>query len=350
MRKSAHIITIVLLVLMAGSNLQAQGVNAQNYRNFVRMELERTDQMLQRAGEAVRGSNNPVASASFMKAEEIQTMAWSRFREETLENYQAALKLTRMARQQAGLALSNSRQTEQYEGAVLQKLERAGDLLERAREAVEVGADANLQAIYDLAGENLTKAWEFYRNGDYKPALKLANQVNKAAEKILNFFNDQLRKEGFYERHRENVAAMLQKAREEMSQCGSEVAQKIMNQAENAFKNAEQLSSEKRFRAAIKQLQMTREMLMKAQRECQGLDFLTNRYERIKSEADRIAEQVTQLPTDQVEAAGKLLDQLYQQLDLSYQYIQQEQVEPAQASLKAAQLILSQLKRLVNRN
>ncbi|MBN1212304.1 MAG: hypothetical protein JXA92_06975 [candidate division Zixibacteria bacterium] len=346
--KKKVFLTFVIVLLFAAQALFAQGNQQQNIRNYVRSELERTDQMLQRAGDAIRGGNNPMAVTNYDRAKEIQEMAWNRFREETLESYQAALKLTRLARQQAGKALSNSRQTEQYEGVILQKLERAGDLLERAKEAVELGDDANLRAIYDLAGDNLTKAWEFYRNGDYKPALKLVNQVVKTAEKILNAFNDQLRKEGFYERHRENIARMLQNARQAVNQCGSEDGQAFMVQAENAFKRAEELSDEKHFRAALKQLQTARVMAVKAARECQGLDFLTNRYEHIKSEADRIAEQIAGLPLEQTEAARELLEQLNQQLELSLSYIEQEQIEPAIASLKAAQLILSQLKKMVN--
>ena len=289
-----------------------------------------------------------MAMANYERAKEIQEMAWNQFREETQESYQAALKLTRMARQQIGSALSNSRQSEQYEGVILQKLERAGDLLERAKETVVASENANFQAIYDLAGDNLTKAWEFYRNGDYKPALKLVNQVVKTAKKILNSFNDQLRKEGFYERHRENIARMMQNARQIVNQCGSEESQNFMVQAENAFQRAEELSGEKQFQAAVRQLQTARVMAMNATRACQGLDFLSDRYDRIKNEADRIAEQIAALPSDQTEAARELLEQLYQQLKLSHSYIEQEQVEPAIASLKAAQLILSQLKRNVN--
>jgi len=346
--KKTVLLTFIILLVFTAQALFAQGNNQQNVRNFVRSELERTDQMLQRAGDAIRGGNNPIARANFDKAKEIQEMAWNQFREETLESYQAALKLTRMARQQAGTALSNSRQTEQYEGVILQKLERAGDLMEQAKEAVELSDNDNLQAIYDLASDNLTKAWEFYRNGDFKPALKLVNQVVKTVKKILSTFNDQLRKEGFYERHRENIAQMLQNARQAVNQCGSEDGLTYMLQAENAFKRAEELSEEKHYRAALKQLQMARQMAVNAARECQGLDFLTDRYERIKSEADRISEQVAGLPADQTEAARELLEQLYQQLELSRSYIEQEQIEPAIASLKAAQLILSQLKRLVN--
>jgi len=346
--KKTVLLMLFILLLCAAQTLFAQGNMQQNVRSYVRSELERTDQMLQRAGDAIRGGNNPMAVANFERAKELQEMAWNQFREETVESYQAALKLTRMARQQVGTALSNSRQIEQYEGVILQKLERAGDLLERAKEAVELGDNANLQAIYDLASENLTKAWEFYRNGDYKPALKLVNQVFRTAEKILSTFNDQLRKEGFYERHRENIARMVQNARQAVNQCGSEDGQVFMLQAENAFKRAEELNDEKHYRAALKQLQMARVMAVKATRECQGLDFLTDRYERIKSEADRISEQIAGLPSDQTEAARELLEQLYQQLELSHSYIEQEQIEPAIASLKAAQLILSQLKKLVN--
>ena len=346
--KKTVLLTILILLLFAAQNLFAQGNFQQNARSYVRMELERTDQMLQRAGDAIRGGNSPIARANYDKAKEIQEMAWNQFRKETLEGYQAALKLTRMARQQAGTALSNSRQTEQYEGVILQKLERAGDLLERAKEAVELSDNANLQAIFDLASENLTKAWEFYRNGDYKPALKLVNQVVKTIEKILSSFNDQLRKEGFYERHRDRISQMLQNNRQLINQCGSEEGQAFMLQAENAFKRAEELSDEKHYRAALKQLQMARQMAVKAARECQGQDFLTNRYERIKSEADRIAEQIAGMPSEQTEPARELLEQLYQQLELSRSYIEGEQTEPAIASLKAAQLILSQLKRLVS--
>lgn len=324
---------------MIGVPLSAQNIQNQ-LRNRVQAELENTERIIERAQDQVQLVDNPVAVTALVQAEKIQEEARGQFENEAFEQ---AYKLTLLARQRANAALSNCRQTEQNEGVLMQKLERAGDLLERAKEFLDLGENESLQAVYDMAEDNLTQAWEFYRNGDFKPALKLANQVIKAAQKIVSSYNDQINKFAFYERQRENVSQLMENARLAIKECHNESARQFMEQAENAFFNAEELSGEKHYRSALQQLQQARGLALKAMQACQGVETLTNHYQRLKTEAERLAERIAAQDGQFDGEVSKLMTQLEQQLALSLQFINNDDLKPATAALKAAQLIMNQL-------
>ena len=339
MNKTLSLIIVIFLVALTAVPVTAQN-NQNQLRNRVQNELENTDRIIERAREQAQLADNPVATAALVQADKLQEEARNRYNDEM---YEQAYKLTLLARQRALTAIANSRQTEQNEGVLLQKLERAGDLLERCKELLELEDNDNLQAVYELAGDNLTRAWEFYRNGDYKPALKLANQVIRAAEKIISSYNEQIHKFAFYERQRENVSQVMENARRTLGECEIETARQYMEQAENAFERAGELSDEKQYRGALQQLRQAREMALQAAQACQGVETLNDLYRHLQTEAERLAERIAARDGNFNGEVHQLMTQLEQQLALSLQFIQNDDLKPAKAALKAAQLIMNQL-------
>jgi hypothetical protein len=326
-----------LIALLATSGL-AQ-TNAQVGK--VRTELERTDEVIERAKEAVRSTNAPVAGLALQKAIKLQKGAreWLRHRQ-----LPAAYNQTIKAREQAKSALVRCRLTEQGETVVMRKLERAAELLERAKEAMPPGPDGRLCAIYESAKNNLSRAWEFYRIQRYRAALKLANQVINAGQDILNAANRQIRRYAEFERRSDAVVELIARVREKIAECGSDDALRLVEQAHKTYQLSRELASESKYAAALRNLQQARKMAMEASKMCNGVGALSRRHERIKNETDRLAERIS--PDD--DTARRFLNQVYEQLQLAEDFINRQQTEAAAAALKAAHLTLNQLKKRVS--
>lgn len=337
---SKYWLILGLMALLATSGL-AQ-TNAQ-VEEKVRTELERTDEVIERAKEAVRSTNAPVAGVALQKAIELQKGAREWFHRRRLS---MAYNQTIKARDLAKNALVRSRLTEQGETVVQRKLERAAELLERAKEAMSMETAGRLQTLYESAKNNLNRAWEFYRIQRYRAALKLANQVINAGQDILNAANRQIRRDAEFERRSEAVAELIAKAREKVAGCSSYDALRLVKQADNMYQLSRELASEGKYAAALRNLQQARNMAIEASKMCNGLNGLSRRHDRIKNEADRLAEKIS--PDD--DTARRFLNQVYEQLQLAEDFINRQQTEAAAASLKAAQLTMNQLKKRLTAN
>jgi FtsZ-binding cell division protein ZapB len=329
-----------LIVLGLATLLFAAVSNAQSPEQIdrLRQELERTDDIIEQAREAFRSTDAPMAGLPLQKAIDLQRRAWMNFKN---KRYALAFKLTMEARELAKKAMVRSRMIEQGETVVLRRLEQAGELLERARDAMPAGPEGKLWALYESAKDNLSRAWEFYRESRYRVALKLANQVVKAAREILNVSNLRFRQETEFERRLEAVGEVIDRAKDKAAGCGSEAAQRLLDQAIKSYQLSKDLAAKKNYQAALQNLRKARCLAMEVAKKCDGTEGLSRRYERLKSEADAWNERI---PPDN-DLARKLIRQAYEQLELAQTYIAQNRTEAAAAALKAAQLALNQLKR-----
>jgi hypothetical protein len=323
-----------LIALLATSSLAQTMTN----EGKVRMELERTDEVIERANDVARSSNTPMAAPSLQEAIKLQKGAWEGYRR---RYYPVAYRLTMEARDLAKKAIVRSRLTEQGETVVLHKLERAAELLERAKEAMSQGSDGRLQTIYESAKNSLNRAWEFYRSQRYRAALKLANQVINAGQEILNAANRQIRKYAEFERRSEAVAELIVKAREDIAECSHDDALKLVEQADKMYQLSQELAAEDKYAAALRNLQQARKMVIETSKMCNGDDALKRRHDRIKSEADLLSEKMSTGD----DTGRRLLNQVYEQLQLAEDFINRQQTGSAAAALKAAQLTLNQLKK-----
>ncbi|MCK4574743.1 MAG: hypothetical protein KAU36_10230 [candidate division Zixibacteria bacterium] len=344
MKKSLTIFSIITTLLLAVvATAVAQSQYGQIDARTVEAELERTDQVIQQAREMVAASKSLKARYAWDNAVTLQKAAWVRFREGTQTSLRQAYTLTRQAREKAKYALANGMFTEQNEDVVQRRLEKVEQVLQRARELIGPNGNANMRAIYDSAEDNLRRAWEFYRVGQQRPALKLCNQVENTLRKIINAANRQQRGEASFERRAEEVRETIEHVRQRIAECDSEMAGKLLEQAENSLQQAYRFAGESRQAAAGQTLQNARRLANQAMKECGGYGDLSVPSEKLVSEANRIS----QLVTPDNEQAQHLLQQVYEQLELAQGLIADEEVEAALAALKAARLSLNQLKRLL---
>lgn len=339
MKRTIAIITI-LAVAVAAAPLMAQ--SGQAMRERVQAELERTDEILERARDAVRQTESSPAKLAYEQGFRIQEGAWTQFRGNA---YAPAYKSTLQARERAQTALAAARNTMQNEDALLRRLERAEDLLQQARERL---ADSNgsgdaLRAVYQSARENLDRAWEFYHGRQYRAALKLANQVERAARKLIASGSQQARADINYQRRAEIVHRFLTQAREMMGDCDSEAAYRLMEQARETYEMARRAHGESNHEAALQMLQNSHELSNQAMRECGGEQSIRARQSRFRTQADLLAEEID--PGDDL--AHGLLAKVNEHLDTADAYARDGQIRAAVAALKAAELKLKELRRYV---
>ncbi len=332
-----------LLVVPVGF-AQRSGSGAGGPVETLRRQMEQTDELIDRAKEVVQSSNSAKAKIALESAIKLQENAWTRFNEGTVNGYREAAIMSAQARERAKYAIANGPFTEQNDDLVLRKLERADELLDNTRETLGDNQDRSLRAIFDSADDNLTRAWEFYRNGQPRPALKMCNQVEKALNRILTIANRQQMNAANFQRHLDVVETMMNQTQSELSSCDNQAAKSLFEQAQKAFRLAKDLSAEGHLAGAVQALMNARNLSSQALALCTGFDALNQHYDRIKNDADLIKETV---PPDG-DKARRLLDQVYAQLSLAKQYIADQKTDMATAALKAADLSLNLVVKLLN--
>lgn len=340
--KNLTFLSVLFLLLAVGPIVVAQGNGG---GENARMELERTDEVIAQVEEAVRAANSAIGEQILGQAKQIQEQAWDL---NNGHNYGMAIMATRKARELAAGALATSRNTEQMEGVVFRKLEQARDMLDRAKE-LAVGLDNDVfNSMFDNAQGNLTRAWEFYRGQRYRASLKLADQVKTAAEKLTNLTRQEDRNEAAFERRRDYVESLLLQAGEAVADCDSQSAKQLLAQARSSYQSALQMQSQKQYQAGLQALRQARQAALKAAGECQGMDRLQARYEKLRAELDRLSEQLQDLTGDRAQAASKLIRQAYEQLDITKEHLAKNEMEPAMAALQATRLAMRQAQRYIN--
>lgn len=335
-----------LLTLAASTSAQRSPERTRSLIDNLRSELEHTSELIERAKEAVRSSGNPVSRLALEQAIKLQHMAWDAFRMGTEIGYKEAAGLTRRARELASQAIASARQAEEGEEVVLRKLERAKALMERVHEAISGQAYPRLRELFEAARASLHRAWEFYRDHRYRPALKLCNQVEKIARDILESSQRDSRQISHFERRAEKVREQLERYRQLVAECGSESAMRMLQQATEAFHKARETAASGRMASAQAALQKAHQLANHAADQCRNQSNLQQRLERLLNQAEQIGERIP--PGD--ENGRKLLQRSLEQLDRARSLIHSNESEAAAAALKAAQLTLGRLKRILEQS
>jgi hypothetical protein len=275
----------------------------------------------------------------------LQQGAWTAFRNRA---FPLALELTRKAREQASLAISNSRLSEQLEGVVLSRLERAREMLERAREVLPVPMGPTVTNILEQARNNLAQGWEFYRQRRFRAAVKLVEQVEQAARRLMSIAQSGQRDAEIFRRRLENVERLMEYARELLAECGSDIGREHLNRAEEAFSRAREFQARNQPRAALMALSRAKEETRRAARQCQDGERLERRYLALQNELELALDRLSESNLPGLDAVRKLLEQAGEQLALARNYLAESKVESAQLSLQAAQIALRQAERYLN--
>ncbi len=345
MTRNLTIAIFVIILVGATGAAFAQGGNGDSQLGQLRHELDRTDDLIDQAREAVRISNSAVAAQALSRAETFQSEARQAYQNEA---YVLSLALTKKAREQAGLAISNGRLSEQLEGVVHSRLEKAREMLDRAREELPSPPEPAAAALLDQARNYLAQASEFYHQRRYRAAIKVVEQVEQVAQRLAGMARQAHQAGETYQHRVENVERLIEYARDLLTECGSERGLELLQHAESSLRQARQFDADSQSRAALLTLEQARKSARKAARECQDGDLLQKRYSRLLSEYDQISGRLTEYEGENLETARRLLNQAGEQLEQARTQLAEDKVEPAQLSLQAAQLALRQLQRYLD--
>lgn len=349
--KTAISLLLLIAALLAPSRSAAQIGDIIRDITRINLELQKTDLLIERADELAASSDNPVVDQFVERARETQGEAWRNFNQRTEAGYRLAYQLTLQARNLVKSAFDNGRRTGSFEGGVLNRLEQVQDLLDRFRERLNESTDgrSDLESLYESSRERLARAWDFYRNGNYRPALKLAEQVENSIARLVRTVDDKNRERGLYERRSEATRELVADARTSLSGCTSPAAEQQVSEAETALRQADELIAASRPGLALKSLQRARDLAQRALQQCDGELRLDERHERIKQAADRLSELLAEISGERVDEIRSLLTQTYDQLARAQSLIASGESESALVALKAAQLTLRQAEELAAR-
>jgi hypothetical protein len=137
----------------------------------------------------------------------------------------------------------------------------------------------------------------------------------------------------------------IEQSEEIVSQCGSPTGERLLQQAKETFRRAENMGADSHFTVALRALQSAHDLAGKAARECGGQQTLQQRYDKLRQQTDQASEAVDL--SDEI--GSQLLKQTNKQLDLAKNSLDHNQTEAAVAALKAAQMTLDRLKTRINK-
>lgn len=334
------VITCLLVTRITYSKTQITDANAENQR----IELKRTDELIDRARKNLRTSNEPTSALVLEQAIGLQKQAWDNFSKGTFEGYAFSDRLTHQARELVKQARSNARFSEEDKDAVSNKLERAKNILRQAQDEMPTTINESRRTIFESAQRNLKLASEFYRNGQYRPAVKLADRVEKTASRLLLIANRQQNFHVNFQRRLEAVKQSINLVANEASDCHSEQAHNLIQNARKALQTAVELASKGRHEAAARHLQKSRKLATDAADLCGRARQFNNALERLTREAERYRDQIG--PGD--ESGMRISHQVFDLLENAKEFMAGQDSDATVAALKAAQLTLKQLERYLD--
>lgn len=158
------------------------GVAAGQTRDDVRMQLEQTDRLLDRARDAVSQIDGRRAQEMLRTAERIQQQAREFFDRGQLRQ---AERMTQMVRRNLLDLWSAFRQNEDNFNEVERQLEHTDRAMQEARD--QIGPDAAPPLVRRLEGatDMQRRAWDLYRQRQLRPALKLTLQARDMVMNIV---------------------------------------------------------------------------------------------------------------------------------------------------------------------
>jgi hypothetical protein len=148
----------------------------------IEAQLDRTQELLERARERVENCRVDRARAMLHAAVELQTRARMVFRE---GRCLVALQLTMQARERALDALRLCGFEERTEDRVQHFLAQTDLLIDRARQVVEEHGGERAQAALALAVDLQARAYAQFREGHFEAALRLSKSARTAAERAI---------------------------------------------------------------------------------------------------------------------------------------------------------------------
>lgn len=338
-------LTVLLLALALGAGPLTERSYAQ-CGDRIQTELQRTDELLQRAREKLRESIDQLNSANAERAKSLLTIAF-KMQEEAKKSClngdgRTAAQLTMEARDKARGALGAINLTDESEPALERQLRRTDEMLERVGERLPPDAPRPARAQFERALEAQRRAWEMFRQGHPRVALKLTREAARMVEGLVREFRDHRRSEETVRQRIEALTQALEEATQRIADCENTDARGLLEKAESALAGAQELLRDGHREQAETSLKLALELAREAQLMCEEggrlerhLEYLKQKVETLRAEATGNSE------------ALKLIDAAAQNLVEAEKLLDAGLPRAAAGQLKAAELLLGQAQRMI---
>ena len=340
MKTATRLAVLVLLILPLGlPAAMAQGPGDVNLQR----ELERTDEILRKASELVGAANNAQAAELLASALEIQEQAHVAFR----NGFNDVARIRTMtARGLANRILALLLDPEERADRVEQELQHTDDMLAKARDFLGPQSPDMSRTLLEGALKHQSQAWELFRAGNHRPALRMTYQAREMLNKLRLQTEefDPARLEEEFRRAEELVARAM-----EAAQSGTSRVVQLADQASELLRRAHEFVSDGRYLAARNHLSQAQRLAHRALRLASGEGGEDN-FERLSEQYqagfERLSERLGQSPN---EGAAQLAQESQEHFRLANELYQagSESEERAFAELNLALRLLNKAKDLL---
>lgn len=340
----AGILAAFALTLSMSSEAQAQ------CGERVQTELERTQMGLNRAKEKVIEASHAVSVASIERAKSLLEIAFT-IQQEAIKNCQAgrgplALNLTMEARKKAAAALASINTRDENESLVERRLTKTDELIARLREHATADAPPQLIGHIERVVETQQRAWELFRSGHPRMALKLTSEAQRGAQQILRRLRQHNQLEQGLERRFMSVQELIDRVRQALSECENPQAADVLSKAANSLDGAKELFREGHVKQARTALKLAGQLAQRAQGLCGAQDRQNHFLQSLNTRADQLEEKARdQNNREALDLIGRARGIMSDAESL----INDGLNDAAAGQLKAAELLLRQAKRLLMR-
>jgi hypothetical protein len=328
----------------------AAGPESGQISDRVADELDRTDQVIEKAKQAVAESGSERGKALLENAVRLQEKARDQFQRRMLRQ---AERLTMQAREKAIEAIASTRSQEENEDAVRRQLERTDEILANIRE--KIGERMGPGMMHGPGGdgfpmwESLLKrqemAWQHFHEHRLRPALKLTlqvrEQVARFAEQARRFRHGRMGMDA--DQALERVKEFLERARDPIMQSDQQKNIELFNRAERRFAQAEQAMKAGQTSVAQEHLRVCRELLTRA---LAGIEKVGDP-EQVRQLIDQARARWEQLEAPVIESGDRAAEGLHrrarEQLQQAESLLKEEKVVQALTRVRAAVEMLDRI-------
>lgn len=339
MQKKIRLLAFWGLFLLCGAAL-AQGTGPTD-RESTDMALDRTDQIIEQAVEAVRESGSLRARNLLEAAMSLQKKAKNMLR--GMVDYgltdQQVSKYTFSARTKAEQAIAITRQAEENEDYVRRRLEITEEMIGRLEESADGSTPENVKMVLEKSSAKMHRARELFRNRRLKMALQLSLQTQKSLEKLVEQVSGYMKSQSHMRSFQERYYTLLDRIESSGPADGAEIKSRL-RKAEELRVRAEKLADKGRLVRAEKTMQEAVEALSRVAEMIREPIRIRSSLEHLEQRLEETEQQVRASDNRQVLEMYNNAREHWQKAEVLYR---DGKYEAAAARLQAARQILARI-------
>jgi uncharacterized membrane-anchored protein YhcB (DUF1043 family) len=336
----ALLIAIVIPLLLFNT------AQAQNRANLER-ELDKTDEVIERAREAVSASRNIKAENVLNLAVEYQGQAKGHAAQ---IRYRQAMDLTLKAREKAYEAIGFTKKDEENENLVIRAIERTDQAISQAKDAVGQTDQKRITSLLEMAIRSQQRAKEFFREHKLKMALKFTLDANETADKIKGMNGNGDKLDQASKKQLQATERLMEKAADKIQESQNQEAMELLEKGQGFLKEAQEQFNQNAYALAIKNAERAREMVERALRLVEE-DITPPMVERAMEQNERMIRTAQQaIEGNGNSQAADVLEKGLTHQNRAREFYNQGEYKAALAEAKAANRLLNQVMKMLGEN